>query len=61
MKKARRAPLLRKKKRHDAITKDFDKTKEKHLEKLATKMLEKQEENNKLREKKINNDFLDLF
>ena len=61
MKKARRAPLLRKKKRHDAITKDFDKTKEKHLEKLATKMLDKQEENNKLREKKINNDFLDLF
>lgn len=61
MKKARRAPLLRKKKRHDAITKDFDKTKEKHLEKLATKMLEKQEENDRLREKKINNDFLDLF
>jgi hypothetical protein len=61
MRKARRAPLLRKKKRHDAITKDFDKTKEKHLEKLATKMLEKQEENDKLREKKINNDFLDLF
>ena len=61
MKKARRAPLLRKKKRHDAITKDFNKTKEKHLEKLATKMLEKQEENDKLREKKINNDFLDLF
>ena len=52
MKKARRAPLLRKKKRHDAITKDFDKTKEKHLEKLATKMLEKQEKNDKLRERK---------
>ena len=61
MKKARRAPLLRKKKRHDAITKDFDKTKEKHLEKLATKMLEKQEKNDKLREKRMNNDFLDLF
>lgn len=61
MRKARKAPLLRKKKRHDAITKDFDKTKEKHLEKLATKMLEKQEKNDKLREKRMNNDFLDLF
>lgn len=61
MKKARRAPLLRKKKRHDSITKDFNKTKEKHLEKLATKMLEKQDELSKLREKKINDDFLDLF
>ena len=61
MRKPRRAPLLRKKKRHDAITKDFDKTKEKHLEKLATKMLEKQEELSKLKEKKINDDFLDLF
>ena len=61
MRKARKAPLLRKKKRHDAITKDFDKTKEKHLERLATKMLEKQDELSKLREKKINDDFLDLF
>ena len=61
MRKARKAPLLRKKKRHDAITKDFNKTKEKHLEKLATKMLEKQDELSKLREKKINDDFLDLF
>ncbi len=61
MKKARRAPLLRKKKRHDAITKDFNKTKERHLEKLATKMLEDQEKMNKLREKRIDNGFLDLF
>lgn len=61
MRKARKAPLLRKKKRHDSITKNFDKTKEKHLEKLATKMLEKQDELSKLREKKINDDFLDLF
>ena len=61
MKKPRRAPLLRKKKRHDAITKDFDKTKEKHLEKLATKMLEDQEKMNKVREKRIDNGFLDLF
>mgnify|MGYP001059570331 CR=1 FL=1 len=61
MKKARRAPLLKKKKRHDAITKNYDKTKEKHLEKLATKMLEKQEKLDRLREKKSNGDFLELF
>ena len=61
MKKARRAPLLKKKKRHDAITKNYDKTKEKHLEKLATKMLEKQEKLNRLREKESNGDFLKLF
>jgi len=61
MKKPRRTPLLRKKKRHDAITKDFDKTKEKHLERLATKMLEDQEKMDKLREKKIDKGFLDLF
>ena len=61
MKKARRAPLLKKKKRHDAITKNYDKTKEKHLEKLATKMLEKQEKLDRLREKESNGDFLELF
>ena len=42
MKKAKKAPLLRKRKRHDNITKNYDKTKEKHLERLATKMLDKQ-------------------
>jgi hypothetical protein len=61
MKKARRAPLLRKKKRHDSITKDYEKTKSKHLEKLANKMLEDQEKISKLRDKKIDNKFLDLF
>lgn len=61
MKKPKKAPLLRKKKRHDAITQDFDKTKQKHLEKLATKMLEDQEKIDKLRDKNINTDFLKLF
>lgn len=61
MKKARRAPLLRKKKRHDAITKDYDKAKQKHLERLADKMLEEQEKLDKLREKEIDDGFLDLF
>lgn len=61
MKKAKKAPLLRKRKRHDSITKNYDKTKEKHLERLATKMLDKQDEMEKLRDKKINKGFLDLF
>jgi hypothetical protein len=61
MKKAKKAPLLRKRKRHDNITQNYDKTKEKHLERLATKMLDKQDEIEKLRDKKINKGFLDLF
>ena len=61
MKKPKKAPLLRKKKHHEAITQDFDKTKQKHLEKLATKMLEDQEKIDKLRDKNINTDFLKLF
>ena len=61
MKKPRKAPLLRKKKRHDNITKDYDSTKQKHLEKLASKMLDEQEKMEKLKNKKINKDFLDLF
>ena len=61
MKKAKKAPLLRKRKRHDSITKNYDKTKEKHLERLATEMLDQQDEMEKLRDKKINKGFLDLF
>jgi len=50
-----------KKKKHDKIVKDFDKTKQTHLERLATKMLKKDEMFSKLKEKKINKNFLDLF
>lgn len=50
-----------KKSKHDKIVKDYDKQKEKHLEKLATKMLDKQDQTDKLKNKKINKDFLDLF
>jgi len=60
MSKKKKIPLLKKKK-HDRIVKDFDKTKQIHLEKLATKMLKKDEAFQKLKEKKINNKFLDLF
>ena len=50
-----------KKKKHNKIVKDYDKQKEKHLEKLATKMLENEEKNSKLKGKNINTDFLNLF
>ena len=50
MSKKRKIPLLKKKK-HDKIVKDFDKTKQNHLEKLATKMLKKDEVFQKLKEK----------
>ena len=50
-----------KKRKHDKIVRDYDKTKEKHLEKLADKMLEDQEKLSKLRDKKSDGKFLDLF
>jgi len=50
-----------KSKKHNKVVKDYDKQKEKHLEKLATKMLENEEKNSKLKEKNINPDFLNLF
>tara|TARA_R110000772_G_scaffold221286_1_gene331672 strand:- start:44 stop:217 length:174 start_codon:yes stop_codon:yes gene_type:complete len=50
-----------KKGKHDRIVKDYDKQKQKHLEKLATKMLKDEERNQKLKDKNINIDFLDLF
>jgi hypothetical protein len=49
------------KKKHNKIVKDYDKQKEKHLEKLASKMLENDEKFSKLKEKNINTNFLDLF
>lgn len=50
-----------KKKKHQKIVKDYTKQKEKHLERLATKELERQEKFSKLSEKKIDTDFLKLF
>jgi hypothetical protein len=50
-----------KKKKHNKVVKDYDKQKEKHLEKLATKMLDNDEKLSKLKEKKIGTNFLDLF
>jgi hypothetical protein len=61
--KKKRVPLLRKSKnkKHNAVVNDFDNQKQKHLEKLASKMLEDQDKINKLKGKNINTDFLDLF
>jgi hypothetical protein len=61
--KKKRVPLLKKgkNKKHDKIVNDFDVQKQKHLEKLATKMLDDQDKVNKLKEKNINTDFLKLF
>jgi hypothetical protein len=61
--KKKRVPLLKKgkNKKHDNIVNDFDVQKQKHLEKLATKMLDDQDKLNKLKEKNINTDFLKLF
>tara|TARA_R110002153_G_scaffold44859_2_gene126647 strand:+ start:429 stop:608 length:180 start_codon:yes stop_codon:yes gene_type:complete len=50
-----------KKRNHDGIVDDYDKQKSKHLEKLAKRMLDNDEKYNKLRERRINDDFLDLF
>jgi hypothetical protein len=50
-----------KKKKHTRLVRDYDKQKEKHLEKLATKILDNDEKLNKLKAKNINTNFLDLF
>jgi hypothetical protein len=50
-----------KSKKHSKVVRDYDKQKEKHLEKLATKMLENEEKSSKLKGKNISTDFLNLF
>lgn len=48
-------------KKHDNIVKDFNSQKSKHLEKLADKMLDKDEKNQKLKSKLTDTKWLDLF
>jgi hypothetical protein len=50
-----------KNKKHSRLVRDYDKQKEKHLERLATKMLENDEKLSKLKGKNISTNFLDLF
>lgn len=52
---------MAKHKRHDSLVKDYDKQKSEHLDKLAGKMLKNDEKSQKLKEKKINKNFLNLF
>ena len=52
---------MKKNRKHDKIVRDFKNTKSKHLERQATKMLKKDEQFQKLREKKIDANFLKLF
>jgi hypothetical protein len=50
-----------KKKKHDKLVRDYDRQKERHLEKLATESLKNQEKLANLKSKYINTDFLNLF
>lgn len=59
MKKARRARSLEKK--HHKITRDYDKQKSKHLEKLTDKLLKNDEKANQLKSKTMKGDFLKNF
>jgi len=50
-----------KNKKHSKIVKDYDKQKERHLEKLASKMLKGDEKLQQLKGKNIDPKFLNLF
>jgi hypothetical protein len=50
-----------KNKKHSKLVNDYDNQKQKHLERLAKKMLDNDEKFSKLREKGIDDSFLDLF
>lgn len=50
-----------KSKKHNKLVKNYQREKSKHLESLADKMLENDEKFRKLKEKKSNGKFLDLF
>jgi hypothetical protein len=50
-----------KSKKHEQITKDYQKSKSKHLERLASKMLENDSKFENLKNKKTKGNFLDNF
>lgn len=52
---------MKRSKKHSRIKKDYAKQKSKHLERLSDKMLETDERNRKLKEKKVKGDFLKNF
>jgi len=48
-------------KKHDKLVKDYEAQKSEHLERLATQMLKHEERKQRLKEKKIDLKFLNLF
>ena len=50
-----------KRRKHDKLVNDYDNQKQKHLERLAKKMLDQDEKMSKLKNKNIKGDFLDQF
>jgi hypothetical protein len=52
---------MAKHKKHDKIVSDYSAQKQKHLERLATQLLKQDEINQKLKEKQIDPNFLNLF
>ena len=52
---------MKSKKKHKKLVDDYSKQKEKHLEKLASKMLNDDEKLQKLKGKQIDPKFLNLF
>ena len=50
-----------KNKKHNKIVNDYDKQKSKHLDRLASKMLDNDEKFRKLQDKKIKGNFLKNF
>jgi hypothetical protein len=50
-----------KKQKHSDIISDYEKIKSKHLEQLASKMLKNDEKINRLKDKNIDINFLNLF
>ena len=59
--KQRKSQLERKKRKHNNLVNDYDNQKSKHLEKLATKMLEDQDKLRIFKDKRSDGKFLDLF
>ena len=50
-----------KRRKHDKIVNDYENQKQKHLDRLGKKMLDNDEKFRQLRDKEINDDFLNLF
>jgi hypothetical protein len=52
---------MKRSKKHQDLVDDYDKAKQKHLKKIASKMLAKDEKWQKFKAKNIDPDYLDLF